>query len=108
MSIEFIRTTDFTPDYESFVRVITNPNGRGNSAYDMEKEKSMLPQDALIKQRTIVHGNCGISCEFLWNSGRQDVWLQLDVADPAVEVVENHRQLINALKERYGDGTRLT
>ncbi len=108
--VEFVRTEGFTEDYEAYVRTITNPNGRGNAAYNITHEKEMLPQDKLVRERNIVHGNCGISREFLWASGRQDGWVQLDLPDESIteERKAEHRALKLKLEERYGQGKRVS
>lgn len=69
----------YTDDYQEYVRRITNPNGRGNAAFDMEAERAMLPQDALIARRITLTGICGIALEFLWASGRQDAHIHVDM-----------------------------
>lgn len=69
----------FTADYEEYVRRITNPNGRGNAAFDPESDRKMPPQDVLIGRRITLNGICGIAQEFLWKSGRQDVHIHLDL-----------------------------
>lgn len=69
----------FTADYEEYVRRITNPNGRGNAAFDPEADRKMPPQDVLIGRRITLNGICGIAQEFLWKSGRQDVHIHLDL-----------------------------
>lgn len=95
--IEFIRHSGFSPEYEEFVRVITNPNGRGNAAYKPE----LLPQDRLISQMVRVYGNCGIDCEFKWASGRQDGWVSLDLPDDVCsqDMKGKHQELIRRLQE---------
>lgn len=69
----------FTADYEEYVRRITNPNGRGNAAFDPEADRKMPPQDVLVGRRITLNGICGIAQEFLWKSGRQDVHIHLDL-----------------------------
>lgn len=69
----------FTADYQEYVRRITNPNGRGNAAFDPEEERKMPPQDELVGRRITLNGICGIAQEFLWKSGRQDVHIHLDM-----------------------------
>lgn len=67
----------FTPEYEEYIREITNPDGRGNSALDPVKFAQMPPQDRLTRETVDDAPGGGLSCEFHWEAGRQDVWCKL-------------------------------
>lgn len=90
---EFKKDGPFSDDYEKNIRTITNKNGRGNSAYDPEAERGMLPQDKLVKVSGWTHGRTGLSVEFLWASGRQDAYIETDIPNPD-NLPHVHEQLI--------------
>lgn len=94
----FLRVEGFTPEYEEHIRVITNPNGRRNAAYDPEKERSMPVQDKLVRVWGWFHGNTGFSAMFKWASGRQDAYVVLDNPNPAPEALENQKAQIAAFR----------
>lgn len=95
----FLRAGNFTPEYEAHIRVITNPNGRGNAAFDMDKERAMPPQDKLVRVWGWFHGNTGFSCMFRWASGRQDAYVVLDNPNPSAEALANQTAQIEAFRE---------
>ncbi len=95
--LPFVRTA-FTSDYEEFARQLTNPNGRGNSAFDMEKERAMLPQDSLVRVWGWFHGQTGFSAMFKWASGRQDAYVVVDNPNADPEVVVAQGQMIEKFR----------
>lgn len=106
MKVEYTLTT-FTPEYEEYVRRVTNPNGRGNAAYDMDAERRMLPQDRLVKARMWHHGMTGFSAEFLWASGRQDGFVVIDRPELAddEEAVEKRKTFLEGLRNKHQENT---
>jgi hypothetical protein len=106
---EFVKYK-FSPNYEERVRVITNPNGRGNAAYDMDAENAMPVQDKLVKVWGWFHGNTGFSAMFRWASGRQDAYVIVDnpnASEAAIakqaELVESFRSAIELRKKESTD-----
>lgn len=63
----------FTPQYEELLRIKTNPNGRGNAAYNVDDWNKMQPQDRLVRETTHDMPCGGKSIEIHWEAGRQDV-----------------------------------
>lgn len=94
--------TRFDPGYEEYVRCLTNPNGRGNAAYDPEAERDALPQDRLLEAEITMGETTGIACEFRWASGRKDAWIVIDLPEECVEpeVIARRQAYIEHLKER--------
>lgn len=102
MRYEFTRTR-FSPEYEERVRQITNPNGRGNAAYDMDAERAMLPQDRLVSARMWFHGMTGFSAEFRWASGRQDGFVVIDRPELASDenLVREREAFIEGIRKQH-------
>lgn len=69
MGERYIREEEFTPEFENEVRLQVNRNTGGAN---VNPEAHKLPQDKLLRQHIIIHGNCGVSWQFDWASGRQD------------------------------------
>jgi hypothetical protein len=90
---------DYTPDEEDLIRCLTNPNGRGNAAYEPDR---MPPQDRLIEAEITMGKTTGVACEFRWASGRKDVWCVIDLPKECVaaKVARERRRYIKELKER--------
>lgn len=99
--------TQFTPEYEQYVRHVTNPNGRGNAAYDPDAERAMLPQDQLASARMWHHGMTGYSAEFRWASGRQDGFVVIDRPELASDrdLAAKRAAFIEALKAKHQENT---
>jgi hypothetical protein len=106
---EFIQVGEFTPEYEQQVRDLVNSQTGG---HNMNPEAHRVPQDRLLRKRTIVRGNCGVAIEFVWASGRQDAYAMVDFDDSEIAlrrftdpegtqlILDNHQKLIAKLKER--------
>lgn len=92
----------FDPGYEESVRRVTNPNGRGNAAYDQDAERAMLPQDRLLEAEVTLGRTTGIACEFRWASGRKDAWIVVDLPEECVDAdtVARRNEHIEQLRER--------
>jgi hypothetical protein len=93
---------EFDAAYEEFARHVTNPNGRGNAAYDRDASTRMPPQDRLLEAEITMGQTTGIAVEFRWASGRKDVWAVLDLPLECVapDVAEARQNYIAQLKER--------
>lgn len=104
MTYTFTRR-DFDPGYEESVRCLTNPNGRGNAAYDPEAERAMPPQDCLLEAEITLGKTTGVAVEFRWASGRKDVWCVLDLPEECVtpEIVCARRKYIEQLRVRNNE-----
>ena len=96
--LPFLRIDAFTPEYEMYVRHLTNPYGQHNSAYDPEEFAKMPPQDSLTKVWGWFHGTTGFSCMFRWASGRQDAFCVLDLPNPSDEAKAKRAAEIKAFK----------
>lgn len=97
--IDFARTS-FTPEKEEWARQVTNPNGRGNAAFDPELERKALPQDRLQKIFGWFHGNTGAVFQFKWASGRQDALVFADVANPTDAQREAQQKMIEKFTQQ--------
>lgn len=99
------KKTAFDPGYEDYVRILTNPNGRGNAAYCIKSEREMLPQDKLLYADITMGLTTGVAVEFGWASGRKDTWAVLDKAiKDAPRKVRNERiALIAKLKKEHAN-----
>lgn len=73
----------YTDEYVDKMKALINKNGSGhNSAYDVEKERSALPQDELVEVFGWTHGVTGLVTMFKWKSGRQDAYIEVDIENP--------------------------
>lgn len=112
---EFVHS-DFTPEeVQAFRDYINSSTGGHNFA----PEAHRLPQDVLVKRRTIIVGNCGVTYQYFWASGRVDAKVGMaDIDDAALKlrefqdpegtklILENYKKTIQKLKERTSNGER--
>lgn len=73
-NIEIYGLTEFEPYVEPMVRALTMPDG--------------LPQDRLAWADYQFVGKYGLSCQFRWASGRQDVRIWIDIP-PEMEALNS-------------------
>lgn len=96
--VPFLKADTFTAEYEAMVRVLTNPDGQHNSAYDPELFAKMPVQNQLTKMWGWFHGTTGFSVMFRWASGRQDAYVVLDNPNASDEAKEAQAKQIASFK----------
>lgn len=82
---ELYSLTEFDPEGEKAIRILCAGDG--------------LPQDRLVYADYHFTGWCGLSCQFRWASGRQDVWNVLDL--PELESRAFHGEAWNARMDAF-------
>lgn len=71
-----------------YIRHATNIDGQHEQAYDREAFDAMPPQDKLVRAYGWIHGNCGMTCQFEWASGRIDARALVESQDQTKQYLE--------------------